>query len=98
MDFFFTCRIGTFYLTLESLQDCKDEWLDRPLNNNYVAVLTDIVSKDMTAMSNMQPWLAVADIKKDEFTSKDMLKDCNLYVIGGRHRMHCLKGVSKSSE
>ena len=83
---------------MESLQDCKDEWLDRPLNNNYVAVLTDIVSKDMTAMSNMQPWLAVADIKKDEFTSKDMLKDCNLYVISGRHRMHCLKGVSKSSE
>ena len=69
---------------MESLQDCKDEWLDRPLDNNYVAVLTDIVSKNVTAMSNMQPWLAVADIKKDEFTSKDMIKvaTCMLLVAG----------------
>lgn len=85
---------GYFNLPLSSMGDCKGEWLDRPLYPKYVEKLVNAGRSDVTAFTNMQPWLVIANIAKSEFTSKDMMKGCTFQVIGGRHRMHAFKEVS----
>ena len=92
---FFWAEIGSYCVPVETLIDCKEEWLDRPLDRPYVAQLVKVMEEDATAMSNMQPWLAIADVSKKDFTSNAMIKGCKLQVIGGRHRMYTFKEVSK---
>ncbi|KAK3724037.1 hypothetical protein QZH41_020314 [Actinostola sp. cb2023] len=89
--YFMLAQVGNYKIPVNSLSDCEEKWLDRPLDEMYVDRLVKVLEEDNTAMSNMQPWLAIANISKADFTSSDLILGCYLQVIGGRHRKQAYK-------
>ncbi|KAK3729701.1 hypothetical protein QZH41_015432, partial [Actinostola sp. cb2023] len=78
--------IGRFWVRVTDLAEPPEKWQDRPIDETVVNEITKALKANPTCMSNDQPWIAIASIKKSDFKSKEDIKGVPLTLIGGRHR------------
>lgn len=91
---FFGLTIGKFNIKLSTLRECPAKWLDRALNENRVEDISRSVAMNPAIIHNGQPWLAIADVTKEDVTrDKSIIKGAKLELIGGLHRHAAVKKV-----
>ena len=86
----FLIFIGKYKLRVDALQDCPPEWLDRKIDTETVNGLVQKIEENSPLLCESQSWLAIAAISKEDLSQgqaiKDLLKGCEINLIGGRHR------------
>ena len=90
----FSHSIGQFNLKISSLRECPKKWLDRKLDEGRVEEIARSITANPASMHNAQPWLAIADVtKEDVVKDKNVIKGANIQLIGGLHRHAACKKV-----
>ena len=86
--------IGKFNIKLGTLCECPAKWLDRDLDEKGVEDISRSVESNPAIIHNGQPWLAIADVTKEDVTNdKSIIKGAKLELVGGLHRHAALKKV-----
>ena len=87
---------GHFSIKLSTLRECPPKWLERQLDERRVENISREVKADPAVIHNGQPWLAVADVTRDDLTgNKNLIRGAKLELIGDRHRHAAVKKVYK---
>jgi len=74
-----------------SLRECRSKWLDRKIDE---ARISKSIESSPASMHNAQPWLAIADVTREDVQKdKNLVKGANLELIGGLHRRAAYKKV-----
>lgn len=85
---------GHFNIKLNTLRECPTKWLDRQLDERRVENISREVEADPAVIHNGQPWLAIADVTRDDLTGdKNLIRGAKLELIGGLHRHAAVKKV-----
>ena len=85
---------GHFNIKLNTLRECPTKWLDRQLDERRVENISREVEADPAIIHNGQPWLAIADVTRDDLTGdKNLIRGAKLELIGGLHRHAAVKKV-----
>lgn len=93
---FFFHVIGKFNLKLATLHECSVKWLD--WNEKRVEEIAISVVSNPAVIHNGQPWLAIADVTKDDLArDKKLIRGAKLELIGGLHRYAVVKKVTRNS-
>lgn len=88
--FFLFCVIGKLNLKLATLCECSAKWLDRNVDEKRV--------EEIAIIHNGQPWLAIADVTKDDLArDKNLIRGVKLEFIGGLHHYATVKKVRRNS-
>lgn len=91
---FFGHIIGKFNIKLSTLRECPAKWLDRALDEKRVEDISRSVALSPAIIHNGQPWLAIADVTKEDVTrDKSIIKGAKLELTGGLHRHAAVKKV-----
>ena len=81
-------------MKLSTLRECPAKWLDRQLNEIRVDSIARDIEMDPSIIHNGQPWLAIAEITKEELArDKNLIRGAKLELIGGLHRHAAVKKV-----
>jgi len=77
-----------------SLRECRSKWLDRKIDEARVEEISKSIESSPASMHNAQPWLAIADVTREDVQKdKNLVKGANLELIGGLHRRAAYKKV-----
>jgi len=87
--------LGQLHLSVDSLADvCPEAWLDREVNPDHVNEIAETLEKTPTLSKTLQAWVGIADVSKEDITSRrQILKGCRITIIGGCHRQAAYKKV-----
>lgn len=87
---------GHFSIKLSTLRECPPKWLERQLDERRVENISREVKADPAVIHNGQPWLAIADVTRDDLTgNKNLIRGAKLELIGNLHRHAAVKKVYK---
>ena len=87
---------GHFSIKLGTLRECPTKWLDRQLDERRVENISREVEADPAIIHHGLPWLAIADITRDDLTgNKNLIRGAKLELIGDLHRHAAVKKVYK---
>ena len=85
---------GHFSIKLGTLRKCPTKWLDRQLDERRVENISREVEADPAIIHHGLPWLAIADVTRDDLTGdKNLIRGAKLELTGGLHRHAAVKKV-----
>ena len=89
---------GLFNLKVASLRECRSKWLDRKIDEARVEEISKSIESSPASMHNAQPWLAIADVAREDVEQdKNLVKGANMELIGGLHRRAAYKKVYRNT-
>ena len=84
---------GSFVIDINAVHEPPEEWLDRPISDDHVAVLFKELQKGPDIFMDGQSWLGIANYRLEEKESVDP-KNVSIKLIGGLHRYRAYKKVN----